>query len=207
MMNEIPLNTSEVLNQKLAGLLIGHPQGYREIELMKALESDFPEIFSARNLKDNLSLFRVHFILFNALYNLRLQWLNQQHAVLEIGQIIIRASPWHEGAENQLNPADPMQEYYLNIHNLLETGEDEVRVLLESFWTKYLAWHQADDLLLELDLPANTSDWPEIKKQYQRLSMLHHPDRGGKLEKYQKLNQAYQQLKLIRNKKAGDRQP
>ena len=39
-----------------------------------------------------------------------------------------------------------------------------------------------------------TSSQEEIKKKFRKLSMKHHPDRGGDKETFQKINEAYQTL-------------
>ena len=45
--------------------------------------------------------------------------------------------------------------------------------------------------ILEIDSSANET---EIKKAYRRLSLLHHPDRCGTNDKFQKINEAYECL-------------
>jgi curved DNA-binding protein CbpA len=39
------------------------------------------------------------------------------------------------------------------------------------------------------------SSQDEIKKAFRKLSLKHHPDRGGNNEKFQKINAAYEVLK------------
>lgn len=46
----------------------------------------------------------------------------------------------------------------------------------------------------------------EIKKSYRKLSMKHHPDRGGKKEIFQKINDAYQTLGDDQKRKVYDMQ-
>ena len=45
--------------------------------------------------------------------------------------------------------------------------------------------------ILEIDSSASET---EIKKAYRRLSLLHHPDRGGRNDKFQQINEAYECL-------------
>ena len=47
--------------------------------------------------------------------------------------------------------------------------------------------------ILGLDEPVS---YEEVRVQYKRLAMEHHPDRGGDKEKLQLINEAMQQLKM-----------
>ncbi len=50
-----------------------------------------------------------------------------------------------------------------------------------------------DDPLAVLELSGNPS-WEEIKKQYRKLAMQHHPDRGGDAMLFKKIQAAYEIL-------------
>jgi DnaJ-class molecular chaperone len=54
-----------------------------------------------------------------------------------------------------------------------------------------------------LQIPKNAS-FDQIKKQYRKLSLEHHPDRGGNAEMCKKINEAYQQLSDENNRRAYD---
>ena len=41
---------------------------------------------------------------------------------------------------------------------------------------------------------AENADEHEIKKAYRKLSLRHHPDRGGEAEEFKKINEAYSTL-------------
>ncbi|MDD4779235.1 MAG: molecular chaperone DnaJ [Tissierellia bacterium] len=48
---------------------------------------------------------------------------------------------------------------------------------------------------------ANCKTLEELKKEYKKLAMLHHPDRGGRLETMQAVNNEYDELfPLLKNK-------
>lgn len=47
-----------------------------------------------------------------------------------------------------------------------------------------------------LDLPPNSS-LDAVKDKYRRLSMIHHPDRGGDAETFSRLNKAYKEAVII----------
>ena len=44
----------------------------------------------------------------------------------------------------------------------------------------------------------------EIKKSYRSLSLVHHPDKGGSIEKFQELNDAYESLSDPKTRAAYD---
>jgi len=54
-----------------------------------------------------------------------------------------------------------------------------------------------------LQVPKNAS-FDQIKKQYRKLSLEHHPDRNGDAEKFKKINEAYQHLSDDNNRRAYD---
>jgi len=54
-----------------------------------------------------------------------------------------------------------------------------------------------------LQVPKNAS-FDQIKKQYRKLSLEHHPDRNGNAETFKKINEAYQQLSDENNRRAYD---
>jgi hypothetical protein len=48
---------------------------------------------------------------------------------------------------------------------------------------------------LEIDVPESNITLDMVKSQYRKLSMIHHPDKGGCTEKMQRINEAYTKLK------------
>jgi len=193
-MSEIPLNTPPNLVKTLHQLLLQHPEGLKEIELLNELNDSMPLLFSKDAFKDSLTLFRVHFILFNALYNLRQQLSQTKSGFLDIGQLTIRLLPWSESITTCVGRQDPMESYYLDLMNLQETDRAEVEKMLDGFWSKFLAQNDTTTSLEVLELPPEAS-WKAIRQKYQQLSMLHHPDRGGVTKKYQQITEAYTKLK------------
>lgn len=172
---------------------------FSEYELMKWLQEPEQGIFRADALAHNLTLFRSHFLLMHALYTLRKEWLATGSAVLEISALCIEKRVWvtpdaNISAETQVNVAEPLVDYYLDLGQL-ETPEEEIEQLLNSFWQKMrLPEQQPEDLaILELTPPINAQ---QIKKQYKKLAMLHHPDRGGSEEKFCQVQGAYQRLRI-----------
>lgn len=182
------------LKQLVLELLQQFPLGISEYDLIKAIQASGHLQFKEITLWDSLSLFQTHFILFNTLYQLRSE-LWQQQTVLEIGplKIMLYGRDDSTADSTQMTEHDPLQEYYLDINNLEQMSAEDVTTLLASFWVRLGANEQRNEALkiLELEDPV---DFKMIKKQYRRLAMQHHPDRGGDHVKLQTLNYALEIL-------------
>ena len=171
--------------------LENHPDGIGEYDLMTNLKS--------QGFFDSLTkhpqpheLFQAHFFLFHALYLLNNDLLEQKSSVLDINTLKIQISPYQKG-ETNLQVDDKLKAYYLDFNNLENTKEEDVYDMLASFWNKYHKFDTREEALSELGLKDPVDDI-EIKKEYRRLAMQHHPDRGGDKEKLQKINGALELL-------------
>ena len=140
-----------------------------------------------------LALFRVHFAVFNALYQLQ-EELADKGLRLHISPLSI----WLQaGVGRNTLPGDvtedPLREFYLDWSRGKDATEQSVLELLTGFWgrcgTGGLNRDEHDRALAALDLspPVNYSD---IKRRYRQLAMIHHPDRGGEGTELQVLNAA-----------------
>jgi hypothetical protein len=168
------------------------PLGLSEYELIKYIQTAGNLHFKKIALWDKLSLFHTHFILFHSLYTLRDELWQSSAQVLDISPLkIILYHNDEQQTSDQRSPAeyDPLRDYYLNLDNLHDTTEKDVNELLTGFWTRLGANEQRESALkiLELEDPV---DYILIKKQYKRLVMQHHPDRGGDKVMLQTLNYA-----------------
>lgn len=170
-------------------------------ELVKWLQQPEQSIFNDEALKDSLLLFRCNFLIMHALYRLRLQWRSEQLGELLISALHIQlasglATTAEQSDNTELEQPDPLQVYYLDLNNL-STSREEVELLLEQFWKQMrrpdYSQHQNNDLMaLELSPPVTAK---QVRQQYRRLAMQHHPDRGGDTLRFRQINAAYQRLK------------
>lgn len=167
--------------------LENHPEGISEYNLLTNLKS--------QGYFDSLSqfalpheLFQAHFFLFHALYLLSNNFSEKKH-LLDIHTLKIQLLPYQEG-KNNLQVDDKLKKYYLNFNNLENTKEEDVYDMLASFWNKYNKLDTREEALSELGLKDPVDDDGDIKNEYRRLAMQHHPDRGGDKEKLQKINSA-----------------
>jgi len=176
------------LKEKLHTFLIAHPDGTGEYELLKHLQAEKVEGFPEQSLTEPLPLFRMHFLLHHALYQLRDQLWHRQTGHLEITPLCIRIMSY-QAASAALAEPDPLRHYYLDWNNLLNTSADDVTQLLNQFWAKFHTGEQQQAALAVLELVPPV-DFAVIKQQYRRLVMIHHPDRGGDTARLQAINQA-----------------
>lgn len=173
-----------------------------EFELIQRLQTEPYSIFNDEVLKDDLSLFQTHFVLQNALYRLRDRGIETRTFDLDILPTKIQMYP----VENSTNytevnqykgpETEKLRAYYLDWKNFEDTDQQAVEQLLESFWQKlgnYYTYSQQDIeyALVELELSAIPSQH-DLKKQYKKLSLIHHPDKGGDVQTFKQLNKHYQ---------------
>ncbi len=185
----------ESLQNLILDVLRDHPEGLREFDLIQAL-AERGEAGCKRHMgRDQLSMFQSHFLLFHCLYRLRDRLRASGEAELEIHCLNIALRPWRGGTGPALVGADPLRDYYLDLAHLTQTTAEDVAALLESFWRRFS--RRDDDYrraLRELELDEAAS-FDEIRSQYRRLVMRHHPDRGGDTTKLQALNRAMDHLR------------
>ena len=176
------------LREAVEKILQQHPAGLSEHQVLTQLrETDhLPlEILSAGS---PLALFRLHFILFHVLYQLRDDYWRTARAQLDISPLNIRLLPYVP-ARAALSERDALRDYYLDLENLQQTGEDEVNDLLSRFWMQLNGGAERESALRTLGLEPNAK-LPAIKLRYRQLVMQNHPDRGGDTQQLQELNAA-----------------
>ncbi len=168
-----------------------HHHGISEYDLLQHLKTKgyFADLSQPATPDE---LFRVHFVLFHCLYRLHDQLLQQQQGMLAIHTLKICLLPYTPG-EVQLQKADPLRDYYLDLSQLEQTTVDDVYAMLASFWNKMDRHEHREAALAELGLQDPVDD-STIKAAYRRLAMQHHPDRGGDSEQLQRINQAVDRL-------------
>ena len=173
--------------------LESNPEGIGEYDLMTSLKSQGYFNFLSQPALPH-ELFQAHFFLFHALYLLSNQLLEQKEFLLEIHTLKIQLLPYQAG-EKALQVDSKLKAYYLDFNNLENTSEEDVYEMLSSFWNKFNNYDNRKEALAELGLKDPVED-QKIKKEYRRLIMQHHPDRGGNTEKLQKLNDV---IKILLN--------
>lgn len=147
---------------------------------------------------DSLGLFQTHFLVMNALYQLRRHLAARGKGYLDISALRIVLTPASEvaGAETRSLTAGnaPLEGYYLDWTHFAGASAASVDELLSSFWRRYLVQddrHRALELM-ELEEPVTLQ---QIKKRYRQKAMAWHPDRGGSDTRLAELNGALDILK------------
>jgi len=184
-------NPEEIITS-IENILKEHPNGISEYEFLTELAASHPFFASQGSNAAQINLFQRHFLLFHWLYQLRECYLAEQSGLLEISALCIQLLPYEPGP-HAMELDDPLKEYYMDISQLHETGEDDVDELLARFWIALSRRESRAEALAILEL-ADPIDDKMIRQTYRRLVMQHHPDRGGDTSKIQALNQAMDQL-------------
>jgi hypothetical protein len=186
----------EGIHAVLGEILDAHPAGLTEHELLKKLAEHEVSLFGEEYFNSPLGLFQRHFLLFHCLYLLRDKLRAAQRSDLEIHCLGIRYMPYRSVSYDHPALLDPLAGYYLELDNLTNTDEQEVLRLLNDFWQKFSGDEQRDKALDVMGL-AHPSSYPEIRQQYRRLAMLCHPERGGGLAQFQRLEWAMGILRVL----------
>ena len=142
-------------------------------------------------LKTPLSLYRCHFLVFNGLYRLQLQTHVHKNYQLMISPLRIEVLPYDEwdGDSTNINQHDALSHFYLDYQHVAQMDEQDVNQLLDQFWLHYFSDDKKAAALNTLAL-TEPVDFKAIKKQYRRLVMQHHPDRGGNADLLIEVHQA-----------------
>ena len=134
-------------------------RGVSEYELIEILKKAPYHFFDDASLREPLMLFKTHFIVFHALYQLKRRWIEQGEGVLDIHTLNIKlnqesAHSDHNSAHSEKNSthgdnykdkesqdkvgaiteADALAEYYLDWGNFEKADRKSVDALLNAFW-------------------------------------------------------------------------
>lgn len=199
---DIPHNLEQALWK-----LLSSGKRFKEFDILKELTTQGFEQFTPS--LEPLELFRSHFLLFHILYRLQDKWANEEKGTLAIHTLEIRllytgnseARDIASLADFGETPED-VKTYYLDYQKFLDTQEEEVIELLESFWQSFgdLPTHQGSSMNIEESINVLQIDGhltaDKINKQFRKLSQIHHPDKGGDAETFHQLCEARDRLKL-----------
>lgn len=186
-------------------------KGITEYALIEMLKKPPYQLFDEDALRDPLMLFKTHFVLFNALYQLRQYWIKQSEGVLEIHALGIKLNLFNESQLPQsnvelsataLDNPDPLATYYLDWGNFEEADRDTVDTLLNAFWQKMLKGdtgsYTQGDIQKAHDVLGLSKNEPvtllQLKRAYKRVLQFAHPDKGGTQQDAQEAIHAYQTL-------------
>lgn len=195
-------------------------RGVSEYELIEILKKAPYHFFDDASLREPLMLFKTHFIVFHALYQLKRRWIEQGEGVLDIHTLNIKLN--QESAHSDKNSthgdnykdkesqdkvgaiteADALAEYYLDWGNFEKADRKSVDALLNAFWQRMASgnahtFEQEDiaDAHALLGLPHDEHvSLSVLKRVYKKALQLVHPDKGGTQQEAQDVIHAYQLL-------------
>ena len=195
-------------------------RGVSEYDLIDILKKAPYQFFDDASLREPLMLFKTHFIVFHALYQLKRRWIEQGEGVLDIHTLNIKLN--QESAHSDKNSthgdnykdkesqdkvgaiteADALAEYYLDWGNFEKADRKSVDALLNAFWQRMASgnahtFEQEDiaDAHALLGLPQDEHvSLSVLKRVYKKALQLVHPDKGGMQQEAQDVIHAYQLL-------------
>ena len=176
----------------LLALLQQAAGSYKVHELMAALRQQgaIPRLAD----DEQLQLFRVNFLIMNALYQLQAE-LWQEGWWLVISTLDIRLEPLVglSEANHGFVLGENLRSYYLDWQVFWQTDRAEVEALLNRFWRAYDGeGHKAEALaLFELNEGASQE---ALRRRWRELALQHHPDRGGNAETFIRIRWAWEVL-------------
>ncbi len=136
-------------------------RGVSEYELIEILKKAPYHFFDDASLREPLMLFKTHFIVFHALYQLKRSWIEQGEGVLDIHTLNIKLNQESAHSDNNsahsdknsthgdnykdkesqdkvgaITEADALAEYYLDWGNFEKADRKSVDALLNAFWQR-----------------------------------------------------------------------
>ncbi len=187
------------LLEPILSILLTAPEGISEYDLTIRLKAETKLI--SKDHADNFTMFQTHFMLMNALYQLRESVIAEQKR-LTISALSIKLEAIPQRETGTLPSLDEdvekkLSTYYLDLDNLKTTTEEDVNELLNGFWGRFYAIEEQAEALDCLGL-ATGAAWAEIQQAYRQLAAQHHPDKGGQEARFIEVRGAYEALKRCR---------
>lgn len=143
-----------------------------------------------------LQQFQKHFLTMHALYRLQRK-LAGSNIYLQISPVAIQLQDSSDpDAGTASGPDAQLRDYFLNLKQFWDDDEKSVADLLTGFQQRYEAWLLHREAYRALDLNAD-ANWMEVQAAYRRKAVLCHPDKGGDAQDFQKVVEAYKNLKRI----------
>ena len=147
-------------------------------------------------------LFKRNFLIMNALYQLQTELYPEQWLQVEAMSIQLFSVAETQGSTPVIDTTHPLREYYLEWINY-QVEEGEVKRLLNSFWGNYRRYlggtnESSMDRIQALKLfgLSESATAKEIRKQWRKLAMQHHPDRAsGNADKFRVMCEAWNLLR------------
>lgn len=168
--------TANPLLAPLLALLRQASGSYKVHELLAELRRR--ELIPPLPGDEQQQLFRLNFLIMNALYQLQAE-LHDEGWWLLISTLDIRLEPLApRNTASALAQGEALRSYYLDWQVFWQTDRDEVEALLGSFWQACERDEHRAEALTLFALPAGAGP-DAIRRRWRELALQHHPDRGA----------------------------
>lgn len=195
---------------------------HSEFDILKKLTA--LGVFAQLHGDASTVLFQKHFLLMNALYQLRDACIAQDIGVLYISVLTIQYVPrmthnfatgllhsqeqldnTNQSYETSVNLGlddkganEKLRAYYLDMNNLATSSVD-IHTMLTDFWHEFAKWQgQVSNDLLHKSFQElgiePSASFDNVQKKYRTLAAKHHPDRGGDAKKFMAVRHAYETI-------------
>lgn len=159
-------------------------------------------LLSALDETPEKDLFKRNFLIMNALYQLQTELYPEQWLQVEAMSIHLFPAMSDGKVAHEIDTSHPLREYYLDWCNY-QVEEDEVKRLLNEFWSSYRRYLGGSGTAtmdriqaLKLFELSESATAKEIRKQWRKLAMKHHPDRAtGNADKFRVMCEAWNILR------------
>lgn len=168
---------------------------WREHALIKKLQQDRIEPIASLSLYNMLELFKAHFLVRHAVYQLRAKWRAKELSELTIGAIEIASMPYPKNRTrdtetgSSIRETDLLEHYYNDLSNYFNMTEAEVELLLNGFWQRLQNPQDSAEAFETLGLEKGAG-YKEIKSAFRRHAQKSHPDKGGDELRFQSITKA-----------------
>lgn len=144
---------------------------------------------------EQLQLFRVNFLIMNALYQLQ-EELYEEGWWLVISTLDIRleARAGKSTDEKAMAHNHSLRDYYCDWQVFWQTDRKEVEALLNRFWQGLNGEENRREALALFGLAADATR-ETIRQRWRVLALRHHPDRGGDAEAFMRIRWAWECLR------------
>ncbi|MDX7832732.1 DNA-J related domain-containing protein [Aeromonas dhakensis] len=187
--------TANPLLAPLLALLRQASGSYKVHELLAELRRQ--ELIPPLPGDEQQQLFRLNFLIMNALYQLQAE-LHGEGWWLLISTLDIRLEPLApRNAASALAQGEALRSYYLDWQVFWQTDREEVEALLGSFWRACERDEHRAEALTLFALPAGAGP-DAIRRRWRELALQHHPDRGGDADTFIRLRWAWEHLKTAK---------
>ena len=167
------------------------PDGLSELALIRALQQPPWSVLGEIDFRTPAAIYPAHFLLFHTLYRWRSELSEMGEETLEINALRIRLRPLKDSQRAELDRADPLQAFYLDLENYALEA-DTIDRMIDDFWRgiQRPADTELASACQRLDIACPPESLHTARSSFRRLAMKHHPDRGGSTGTLQQLNEA-----------------